>query len=231
MNRKTKKALNITSYVLIGIIFVFALLVIMMTLTTDKENRDVPKLFGSSVLAVQSNSMQGTINKGDLIAIKRLSAAEKLELKEGDIITFRFALPNGDIDFNTHRIMEVVRNTEGTLSHFITKGDNVGPTEFDAPTYATNIIGLYRFRIPALGAILDFFKGQLGFGLLIVLPLFAFLVYRIYIVVKLMLAINKEKKEGTTLAEMEAMQAEIERLKSELKTSPGDGEDKGPQNS
>ncbi len=234
MNRKIKLALNITSYILIGIIFILALLVLMISLTTKAG--DVPKLFGTSVVSVQSNSMKGEFNKGDLITLKRISAAEKNNLKEGEIITFLYK-DGTEMKFNTHKIVgvEIISGD----AHYTTRGIGLDAENKQIPqdasgndkdkVVAVNIIGVYKGRIPGLGAVLDFFDSKVGFGLLIVLPLFAFLAYRVYVVIKLVLAINKEKKQGTTLSEMEAMQAEIARLKAELGTAPADNSEPKPE--
>ena len=246
MNSKTKKALSILSYVLIGIIFLLGLTVLTMSLST-KDARQIPKIFGASALVVSSDSMKKTADgvaaakeeqaagdttkrvyfkKGDLIFIRRLNPEQKRDLVIGDVVTYYDSIIR---DFNTHRIVLVQH--VGDKVHYTTRGvgtfkDSDGTVKQipqdengnDAVIDSGMVEGVYRGKMAGAGAVIEFFQGRLGFGLLIVLPLFAFLAYRIYVVVKLMIAINKEKQGGATLSEMEKMQAEIAKLKAELDT-------------
>lgn len=246
MNDKTKKALNIVSYVLIGLVFLIALVVLMYSLSR-KEKREMPKIFGASVLSVQSNSMKKTaesdpdfakvnFKKGDLIIVKQLKTAkakQAADLKIGDVVTYYDGKIN---DFNTHTIIHV-REESGVIT-YVTRGIGLkvegtgasaksvqisqAPADESGKYADSDIIGLsdvvavYKGKMAGMGATLDFFKGKLGFGLLVVLPLFVFLAYRIFVVVKLLIAINKEKKGVTTVSEMEQMQAEIEKLRAQI---------------
>lgn len=248
MNQKTKKALNIVSYVLIGLIALMAIMVLMLNITSQSRG-EPSKLFGVSVLVVETNSMKRTykgdsedgipnditFKKGDLIFIKRLASLQaRSDCKVGDVIVYH-DLANKRL--NAHKVVGVTES-EGKVS-YITRGVGLGVNtatgeEFQIPQNETgndshfydnnadytldaaSVIGVYTGKLVGIGAVFEFFQGFVGFGLLIVLPMFAFLAYRIYIVVKLAIAVNKEKKEGTTVSEVEAMQAEIERLKAEL---------------
>lgn len=238
MNQKTKKALNIVSYVLIGLIFVIGLIVLLYSVSVQSaKGRQLPKFLGVSVVSVKSDSMKKTaasdpdfskihFKKGDIITIRQLKTpAEKKDLEIGEVVTFYDARVDG---LNTHVVVAsqttypdgvktVIYTTRGIGLDVDGKQIPQDATGNDInPVSSADVVGVYKGKMAGMGKVLDFFKGQLGFGLIIVLPLFAFLAYRVYVVVKLLMAIKKEKNGETALSEVEQMQAEIERLKAQL---------------
>ncbi len=102
-----KKAL----WIVLTAILIF-LIIVVSVLAFDKfvKKSIVPSCFGFSALTVETGSMQGTIDEGDLIIIKKTD-----DYKIGDIITY---LGEGDTIPTTHRIVNY--NSDGT---FVTKGD------------------------------------------------------------------------------------------------------------
>ena len=97
-------------------------------------------------VAVASESMTGTFNKGDLVIVRRLSEEEAATvLKEGDIIQFR-----GDRMDVIHRIVSVTTDHRGEVQ-YVTKGDFNEKAD-DVPVSTSQIIGVVsNFRIPYLG--------------------------------------------------------------------------------
>lgn len=89
----------------------FLLCFVLLWLAADKFilGSPVPSFFGYSTLTVETGSMSGTIEIGDMILIQKQD-----EYKSGEIITF---LPEGDSIPTTHRIVGYV---EGGYE---TKGD------------------------------------------------------------------------------------------------------------
>ena len=67
------------------IIFITGCLLLIMTQLMFHEE---PSLFGYNMYTVLTDSMQGTIDKGSVIICEKLDEDEKLNLVEGDIITF-----------------------------------------------------------------------------------------------------------------------------------------------
>jgi len=96
--------------------------------------------FRFGIIVIGSNSMTGTINKGDAIIYEKY---EDQQLYKGDIIIFNY---NGIK--TVHRIVEV-RNINGTLG-FITKGDANASrdTEFRSQN---DVIGLVKLKIKYIG--------------------------------------------------------------------------------
>ena len=115
LNSKAKKIVSIVLNALVWVFLVFAILVTIVTFASQNAKDGVPSVFGKSIVSIQSDSMKSdkkeSFKTGDLIIIEKVSATQALELKEGDIITYRAPIDidkdgkTGDI--NTHRIVRV----------------------------------------------------------------------------------------------------------------------------
>ena len=116
-----KKALHIVKKTAWGVVLTlfFLLCFIVLWLAADKFvfGSPVPSFLGFSTLTVETGSMSGTIEIGDLILIQKQD-----EYKSGEIITF---LPEGDSIPTTHRIVGYV---EGGYK---TKGDANNAEDFE----------------------------------------------------------------------------------------------------
>jgi len=106
--------LTVTKRVLWGIVLViFAILAIIAGwLAIDRFilKSPVPSIFGYATLTIETGSMSGTLEIGDMILIKDTG-----DYKIGDIVTF---IEEGDKIPTTHRIVNY--NEDGS---FVTKGD------------------------------------------------------------------------------------------------------------
>ena len=168
--RIIKKVLSIIGYSLL------ALLVVMtIWLVIDKFiiKSPVPSFLGFSTLRVETGSMTGTINEGDVIVIFKTN-----NYKIGDIVTY---IQEGDLLPTTHRIV-LYEGSDG----YITKGDFNNTTDFDT-VYKSEIIGEYLFRIPYLGFILEWLGTTEGIIYTIV---FILILYAIFFLIN-----KKEVKE------------------------------------
>lgn len=206
MKKSVKKTLDITAVVLACILFVVGIMLLSMSLTKNKDG--VPRVFGVTLLDIRTDSMKGTINAGDIAVISKVKDAS--DLKVGDVITFWDSI-DGQRVLNTHRIVEIrynEQNPENTL--FFTKGDNVGENDPLAKSFA-QVVGKYKFRMAGLGYVVRFLQSGWGFFFIIILPLAAFLGYRVYILVKVILDMKKEKAAADA-----AGQEDAEKLKAEL---------------
>ena len=105
-NATAKKVTKIVLNVLLWIFLLFALVMMIFAFSSISNDYGVPILGNKVILSVASESMEPTIEKGDMITGKTLTLEEKQELKVGDIITF-FADLDGDgvKEINTHRIV------------------------------------------------------------------------------------------------------------------------------
>lgn len=112
---------------------------------------------------------------------------------------------------NTHRIVDINRNSEGKIVSFVTRGDNNDTNDSMAVSVA-DVVGVYEGKASGIGHMFLFMSSSAGFFVCIVLPT---LLIVVYCVVNLILVIKKEKKVQIAEAEIEK-QAEKERIRQEL---------------
>ena len=203
--KKTKNVFKIILDVVIWIFVAFSVIVTILAFCAQANSNGVPSLFGSTVLTVNSESMKPVFNKGDIIIVKNLSEDEVKLLKEGDIITFNAGDLDGDQkdDLNTHRIVEVIKNEDGTMQ-FRTMGDNNNGIQDSTPVQPKNVVAQYNgTRIPAVGTFLAFLQTPNGFLVCIVLPLVLFFLYEIFNFVRAYISVKNAGKKQITEADEE----------------------------
>ena len=113
------------------------------------------------LLIVLSGSMEPSIHIGDIVVSSRVDVKE---LKEGDIITFRY---KGEDNYITHRISKVLHTEFGIF--FKTKGD-ANENEDSRLVESNEVVGKVLFVIPYLGYLPAFARTIPGYILLILLP-------------------------------------------------------------
>ena len=138
----------------------------------SSSGNGVPSILGIRPFSIQTESMYPTLEPGDLIIS---TAADPDELRQGDIITY-WTVINGERVLNTHRITDIYDG--GTHLIFATKGDN-NLTADALTVHESEVVGIYRFRIPGIGKVFDFLQTSTGFFLIIVLPVFLFFIYHL----------------------------------------------------
>ena len=166
--QSVKKVASIALSVVMWIIILVAALYAFTTLAT-REDGSVSDIAGFTPLAVQSDSMAPTFNKGDLIVIKKCDTS-KLEV--GDIVTFHTIIDN-EYALNTHRIVAVEAAADGAPI-YRTKGD-ANPVEDAAPVPAADVVGRVVFVSAGLGVVVSLLTNPLLFFPLIVVPLIVLL--------------------------------------------------------
>lgn len=162
--------------ILIVVLILFSV-VISISSITAKANNGVPDVFGYTPFSVQTNSMNPTLVKGDYIFVEE---CDPTNLQVGDIISY-FTIIDGTRVINTHRIVEV--NAENDIIQYRTQGDNkeTNPEVDKLMVSPGDVIGKYNgTRIPKLGAVIDYLSTQMGFFLIILLPVLLFTIYQIY---------------------------------------------------
>ena len=218
---KTKKIIDIVVNVVLWLFVIFSIFVTVVAVSVDKDGENVPIVGGKCYLTVLSTSMEGKkpdgiaadkpsgFNKGDLIIAKYIGkdSDAKTKLGIGDVISFRFDVNNdGKIDkgeLNTHRIVDLVKDGEGNVTGYITKGDN-NLTNDANPVYFGDIVAVYSGRrLAGIGNVLTFLSSKLGFGLCIILPLFLFFAYELFVFIKTLLTVKNEGKKVITAEDEE----------------------------
>lgn len=189
MSKILKRIVNVFVDILVVLILMVSIIVVMLSLTSKSSG--VPNIFGIAPLSVQTESMEDTINPGDLIFCSLTDIED--EFQKDDIVTFPIEL-NGEQVLNTHRIVEVVE--DDNIIYYKTQGDNkeTNPEpDKDLQTSSTIVAKYTGTKIPGLGNVLSFIRTQLGFFLCVLLPMILFFIYEAVRVVMNLLAYSKEK--------------------------------------
>ena len=187
MNKVIKKIGAAVVSLFIVVLILFSIIISISSITA-KANNGVPDLFGYTPFSVQTNSMKPTIRKGDYIFVEKCDAET---LKVGDIVTY-FTIIDGKRVVNTHRIVNVY--TTGDMIEYQTQGDNkeTNPEPDEMLLSPGDVIGKFTgTKIPVLGSVIDFLSTQLGFFLVILLPVLLFTIYQIYKLIAVLLYNHK----------------------------------------
>ena len=104
-------------------------------------------VFGFQYVVILTNSMQPTINPGDLVVTKPVNPDE---LHVGDIILYEVHLGNATYRI-THRIVAIKTDANGRY-YFVTKGDNRKYTD-PWRVYPEQVIGKVILVIPYVGRV------------------------------------------------------------------------------
>ena len=196
-----KKVLKIVVNVLAWVILILAFLVTIMVFTST-NNGGVPNILGIMPMTVQSQSMEPTFKKGDMILVKQV---DLYDLKVDDVITFNTVIQGQRVQ-NTHRIVEVIE--DGGSKSFVTKGDN-NPVNDESVVYASDIVGRWTgTKIGGLGKALDFLRTKTGFFVCIVIPMAIFFLFELYKFI--MVLIESKKANAPEIDEEEIKRKAIE---------------------
>jgi len=111
-----------------------------------------------NIYMVQSESMKPAINLGDLIVTGPEDNIFSKGIAAGTIVTYQHRK-----DTITHRVISIEPD------HLVVKGD---AAEEPDPWKVTmsDIKGVYLFKVPYLGYLLDFIRTKLGWFVVIILP-------------------------------------------------------------
>lgn len=198
MNQTVKKTIKIVVNVLLWVFLVLALFMTILAFSAQASNAGYPKLGDTCLLTVESDSMNGQdgkgFKKGDLIISHVLTDEEKQNLQVGDVITFFVDLNfDGEKELNTHRIIE--RKEQDGVITYVTQGDNREMSaQPDAPIGLSDIEAVWTGkRIGGIGAFIGFLRSSTGFLVCIVLPLAAFFIYELVVMIN---TINKIRNKG-----------------------------------
>lgn len=226
MKKVVKRIVNIIIDIIVVLILAVSILIVTLSLTSKSSG--VPNIFGVAPLSVQTDSMEDTINVGDLI-FSDVTNDPSYEYQKGDIVTFPITV-NGKSELNTHRIVEVVK--DDNITYYRTQGDNkkTNPEpDKDLQTSSTIVAKYTGTKIGGVGNFLSFIRTQLGFFLCVLLPMIIFFVYEAVRVVLNLLAYNKEKTlEEAKLAvdSAELTEEQKKRAIEEYLASVGENQDK-----
>ncbi len=190
MKKKIGKIVNVIVDIIVVLILIVSVLTVTLSLTSKSSG--VSHLFGIAPLAVESDSMEDTINEGDLI-FSEVTNDPYMEYKVDDIVTFPQMIA-GEERLNTHRIIEVIKDEN--ITYYRTQGDNkkTNPVPDEELQTSSTIVALYTGnKLDGVGNFFSFIRTQLGFFLCVLLPMIIFFVYEAVRVIMNLMAYNKEK--------------------------------------
>lgn len=100
-------------------------------------------LFKIKPMAILSNSMQPTVNRGDLVIFKKLDFSKLQNIENNTIIVYK--------EYNRNIIHWVIKKViiNGKVG-YITKGDNNPKVDLKI-VYPEDILGIYAFSLKYLG--------------------------------------------------------------------------------
>lgn len=220
--RVFKAILNTIINILIVVVLVVSILIAIMSLTSKSSG--ISTIFGYTVQPIQSDSMKGgspdgyeggNFEKGDLMIAKATGFDYEAKYDKGDIITFKSKDTEGNDVLISHRIVDVKDNDDGFTS-YQTWGDNREvsevPDQLNEEDYihADDIGSVFYsedqkgFIIKGFGGVIDFLKTQLGFFLVVLLPMIVFFLYALIRVVLSATDYKKAKAEDDKKAAVEA---------------------------
>lgn len=190
MKKLLKRIVNIIIDILVVLVLAVSVLIVALSLTSKSSG--VPTIFGIAPLSVQSNSMEDTINVGDLIFCEVIDDPH-YDYQVGDIVTFPIEI-DGVETFNTHRIVD--KFEDNSIVYYQTQGDNKDTNPVPDEEFQTQMTIVAKYtgnKIGGLGYVLSFIRTQLGFFLCVLLPMIIFFVYEAVRVILNLIAYNKEK--------------------------------------
>lgn len=239
--QKTRTILGWVASALCVVIIVLALVISIMTITRTTGEKGVAHIAGNAFMPVQTDSMEPTFDKGDLI-ITKIYEGDGTDLKVGQVITYKARVNSGGTlveIFKTHRIKEITTQSNGSL-RFTVVGDNPNPEDGAAGVdyvYPDSIVATWgtpatlnadgTFTITEdthggnmgkIGVFINWLQGnRTNYFLVIVLPLILMFVIYAYILIRsfVMAKLAKTKEEAANSATVDGLSEEDKRRLAE----------------
>ena len=146
---KKIKPIKIVLWCILGVILLL-IFIPLCSLLIQKyiKKSSVPMFLGYGYLVVATGSMNGTINQGDMIIVKKTN-----NYSPGDIVTYVETYGKAPV---THRIVNY-----DPYGLFVTKGDANLSTDI-SPISVEQIVGEVVLVIPKAGLVFDWFTKEGG---------------------------------------------------------------------
>ncbi len=162
--KRTITLIKIFNVVILLIIVPILIYNITLIIKYIQNPNETPDFLGFKTYEIVSRSMEDTINKNDIIVVKKV---DKNEINENDIISF----DNGN-EIITHRIVEIENINGQTL--YTTKGDNNRFADDEKISFE-QIEGKYVFKLSKLGYLMNFLKNRYFLIILFIILIFCFI--------------------------------------------------------
>lgn len=193
-------------------ILIFNIILIVKGSTSDEIPPDIG---GIAPLTVDSGSMDGdeddSFPQGSLLLVRLITDEEKQQLETGTVITYYIEEDKDSYIYVSHRIIVVNRNENDEIVSFITQGDAKENDPDPSPVPVANVVGVYQSHIPVVGYIVTALRDPLVIGLVIGIPVIAFITYD---VVRITLYNRKVKEQELSEKALADKDEEIARLRA-----------------
>jgi signal peptidase len=172
MKSKTKKSTIKRILKAFSVIWYILLMCVVITLgyfiIRSRITNKVPVIGNYAILKVVTSSMETTIHKNQIVLVKQVPADQ---IKVSDVISYYQNLGENEKEIViTHRVTEIIKDSETQRILFKTKGDaNSAEDAWDVP--GEKVIGVVDFGYPALVNVLSFVSNPLGIVVLVIFPL------------------------------------------------------------
>ena len=232
---KMKKITNVLSNILLGLFLVVAVLVVVLTIFSNKGADGASEIFGYQMRIVTSDSMAACeytdvsdfeikdIPVRSMVFVKMMpkDAAEAddwyRDLKVGDVLTFRYVYTT-QVTI-THRITAIVEKESGGFIIELA-GDNknsqsgqmIQRIDTSIPENTNYVIGKVVGQAYWFGAVLSFLMQPVGMILIIIVPCVAIILLEVGKIFKALTAEKREKEQE----EKDQKEKELEQLRSRL---------------
>ncbi len=223
--QKTRTILGWVASALCVVIIIISLVISILTITRTTGEKGVAHIGGNAFMPVQTDSMEPTFDKGDLI-ITKIYEGDGSDLQVGQVITYKFLVNSGgnlvDI-FKTHRISKI-DVVNGSL-RFTVIGDNPDPKDGasrEETVTADKVVATWGTpaaqdaegnfvvtkdnmgkNMGKIGAFINWLQGnRTNYFLIIVLPLILMFVIYAYILIRsfVIAKLSKEREEKASTA-------------------------------
>lgn len=181
MKKKNEVLRKIIKSIIYVIVIICVLYNICYFLNTTITNKSYLKVFGISILNINSTSMEPEINKNDLVVTKETTEI----LNKNDIIVY---VLNGQIRIGK---IEKVNTDEGNISYIVKANNNYYPET--KPIINDQIIGIVILNVFGLGFFLKILQTKIMTIIIFVILIFMFF-YNRYIFLKGIERRRKKKK-------------------------------------
>lgn len=194
MNKRAKKAVNVTVSVLLYMLLACCFLLMIVSAVSAFGGKKTG-LFGVGLFQIVSGSMAPEVNVGDVIIGKKTDLDD---LAVGDNLIFNY---NGRVV--THKL--IAADGDRLTTHGVANAEGAN----ESITYA-DVIAKQVLRIPKFGYVLNFLRSGAGFFIVIALPIGGLVVYH---TVSLSRKIREYKRADDDTKEI---RDEIDALKARL---------------
>ena len=188
--KKTKsKAEKIASGIITGISILFlviAIFFLIVTLVARGNGRRAVSIFGYSFSIVQTDSMTGEIEVGELITVK-ICGIERAEVGMNAV----YIASSGQLKGQqiVHKVIQTDVDEKG--AYIVTQGIKEGAS-VDAPVHSEQFVGIAVSHSRFWGSVMRFFGTPVNWLLILVILVG---IPGIYMLVKLIIRYSKEAKE------------------------------------